>query len=684
MSDNSSTSDTTPTDSTSDQSGSESETDDLLSDNPLDGIVDSDPDDQTGEKDIDLSSSPDGVPTGAEDSQDSEGTLNAGGEGATTDQSGAPTLSDEPVEATSPFTAQSADKVEIGHVIASDEMEIGREEHNLSIFVAPNRREGVGSDTNLTVGDYVQIPYPDGDTQLFAAVHALRYQPYTDLDDMTEMYGETTAASDLNESEYAVVADLDPIGILDTTGKQATRHIVNRIPKPATTAHLSRDGELLRTGLNIPQDGLFTGYLSIGGEPMTIEGQKFPYYLPNPGIDPDTGVAQDGEPALFRHTLIAGSTGSGKTHFTKNLLRQIAATKQYPVDVNIGEGPDQAEPGIVIIDPENEYGELRDDNPNLTIQDELRRQGIAFGGINDLEIFVPQVRYTRAPDTGVSRELSIPFSVVQDEPQLLMPFDSMTDVTRGALVSCLNAYFDTFDDSSDWPARPVAAPTYDDFITFLESNEQDGSQLRRTNNIGDGTWDAIMRRVKQAEFNAVFDAGATPFTEQTDAMFRPGRVTVIPTSHLQRKKEELVVLSLLSFIIENKLTDYQVNADVKGTPLVVAVDEAHSFLSEPSNIRETHIVDKARQAVKQGRKELLGLMAITQDPDDIDDEILKQVNTDIFLQLREEVLRDVPSVPREFSDEIPKFSQGQAVVKAPDVEVVEVTGLPECVTRHDN
>jgi hypothetical protein len=56
----------------------------------------------------------------------------------------------------------------------------------------------------------------------------------------------------------------------------------------------------------------------------------------------------------------------------------------------------------------------------------------------------------------------------------------------------------------------------------------------------------------------------------------------------------------------------------------------------------------------------------------------------VFLHLREEVIEDVPSMPRGYKRDIPKFGKGQAVIKAPDVETVEVVGLPYCLTRHDN
>lgn len=49
-----------------------------------------------------------------------------------------------------------------------------------------------------------------------------------------------------------------------------------------------------------------------------------------------------------------------------------------------------------------------------------------------------------------------------------------------------------------------------------------------------------------------------------------------------------------------------------------------------------------------------------------------------FLGLRDEAVEKVPSVPAEFKRDIPKFGNGQAVVKALDVEAVEVVAPRQC------
>jgi DNA helicase HerA-like ATPase len=623
--------------------------DDILNDDPMD---DDQTDDQSTEPDTDSADTENDAPQET--------------------QTGVP-------ETSVPNATSPSDEDEIGHVLASEEIRVSRGEYNVNAFVTTEERDGV------RVGDYVQIPYPDGDDELFSVIDGLRYEPYTELDDKSDTHNQIAKQRQLDESEFVLVGELDPIAIVGDNDGDLERSIVNKIPKPNASVSLSRDDKFLRKGLNIPQDGIFAGYLSVGGDRMEIDGEPFPYYLKNPGINPATGEIEDGEPTVFRHALVAGSTGAGKTHFTKNLLRQFVSGKRYPVDVGDDGGIERSRLNVVVFDPENEYWEMRNDNPDLTDEQRQTLRGqVEFDGVDDLEVFVPEVDNTVAPGTGGQQALTVPFSIVQDEPRLLMPFDQMSDVTRGAIERCIGAYFDCFEDDSGWADRPVDEPRYEDFIDFLDEHDHDESPLRERFDIGGGTWSAVRRRVISQDYFDVFDGGINPFPEISDQLFREGQVTVIPTSHLRGEKEYLVVLALLSYVIENKIDDFEVDEAVKRTPMLLAVDEAHNYLSAPNNIREQYIVGRARAAAKQGRKDKLGLMMVTQNPDDIDGEILKQTNSNIFLQLREEVIDDVPSVPGEYKRDIPNFGKGQAIVKAPDVEAVEVVGLPYCLVQHSN
>jgi len=572
-------------------------------------------------------------------------------------------------ETTVPNSLTDADEDELGHIVASEEIHVTRSDYKVNAFVKTNCRD------NVRVGDYVQIPYPESDPteqadELFAVVDGLRYEPYTELDDKSDTHNRIASAHALDETEFVLVAELEPIAIISSTNTGLARSVVNKIPKPNTPVAFSLDEEYLRTGLNIPQDGVFAGYLSVGGDRMTVDGDPLPYFINNPGIDPVTEKIESGEPAIFRHTLVAGSTGKGKTHFTKNLLRQFATDKRYPIENHQTGDTEHSRLNLVILDPENEYSEMRNDNPDIN-EDDISDE-IEVGGIDNFETFIPDIGNTNAPSTGESRNLTIPFSLVEHRPQLLMPYKP-TEVTRGALENCIDAYFTDTD-----------TPTYDGFLQYLRTNEDSESPLRQRYNIEDGTWSAIMRRVTDAAYRDVFDHGTNPLPDVSNAVFREGQVTVIPTSHLHGAKEELTVLSILSYIIDNKIDDYNVDPNVKDTPLLVAVDEAHNYVSDPNTLREQYIVNRARDAVKQGRKDKLGLFMITQNPEDIDGDILKQTNTNIFLGLREEVITKVPSIPRGYEQDLQKYGKGQAVIKAPDVEAVEVKGLPYCLTQHSN
>jgi len=556
---------------------------------------------------------------------------------------------------------------EIGHGLASEEIMVGRDEYNVNAFITTTERD------EIRVGDYIQIPYPNSNDELFAVTDKLRYEPYTELDDKSDTHNHISRHQDLDESEFVLVAALDPIAILSPTRDgDLDRGIVNRIPKPNTPVSLSRDDEYLRTGLSIPDEGPFCGYLSVGGEEMAIDGDKFPYYLSNPGIDPQTGESEPGEPAIFRHLLVAGSTGKGKTHFTKNLLRQFVDEQRYPIEHHETGEQLQGRLNIVILDPENEYWQMGED-PGLAqkTKQTLRRQGIKVGGVDALEVFVPSIGNVPNPGTGTQQPFGIPFELVRSRPQLLMPYQPRETI-RSALEMALDSYFEHADAQGE-------TPTYSDFQSYTQTNEE----LQDDSEIASQTWSAMLRRINEPTFKNVFDHGMSSLTDLANDMFREGQVTVIPTSHLRGAKEHLTVLSILSYIIENKIDDHHVVDQIKNTPMLVAVDEAHNYFSSPDSLREQYTVQRAREAVKQGRKDKLGLMMITQNPEDIDDDILKQINTNIFLGLREEVVEKVPSIPRGFKRDIPKFGKGQAVVRAPDVEAVEVVGLSDCVTKHD-
>jgi DNA helicase HerA-like ATPase len=74
---------------------------------------------------------------------------------------------------------------------------------------------------------------------------------------------------------------------------------------------------------------------------------------------------------------------------------------------------------------------------------------------------------------------------------------------------------------------------------------------------------------------------------------------------------------------------------------------------------------------------------VTQRAADIDDQIRSQLRTSIYLQLEEETAENV-AIPGRYSPaDLATFSQGQGVIKAPNVRPVEIRGLDYPVVQHD-
>jgi len=72
---------------------------------------------------------------------------------------------------------------------------------------------------------------------------------------------------------------------------------------------------------------------------------------------------------------------------------------------------------------------------------------------------------------------------------------------------------------------------------------------------------------------------------------------------------------------------------------------------------------------------------ITQDPSDIDGEILGQTRTGLYLEMESDA--NLSSVPAGYEDDVIKFEQGQGVIESPGVRPTEIRTLGYCTVNHD-
>ena len=526
-----------------------------------------------------------------------------------------------------------------------------------------------GNRSAVRLGTYLVAPYPGGE-KLFCKITGLEYVQAFESDDATEIHARRAMRSDgVDEQDYKFLADLEPVAVLYSEGDDLKRRMADRVPKPETVVRAADDATEIKTGLKIPEEGVFLGHLSVGGEKVRTAAEP-------PTID--YRVKDDyeaGDPLVFRHTLIAGGTGSGKTHAAKNVLRQyLHEDRRYPVDSG---GPERRM-AVVQFDPQDEYAQMHDDNPEAERGDERQweTQGLAHGGHDDTVAFVPKVgsaSYAADHHAAEQVEFTVPFSMVRSNPWLVAS-SGLNDNQYGALYLLLDRFFGDYGESG----------TYREFCSFLDDPALK-EELDESGRVHEATYEAVLRRVNGMP-NGLFDQDARSITDLVeDRQFvRPGRLSVVPTYHVSDSRAaETVVLAVSSLLVDQKLSNDPDYESIKETPLLVGMDEAHNFLSDADSVQARKVVGKFTEAAKQGRKERLGLFLITQDPQDIADPVFKQVNTTVVLNLGDEDAIQAVNIPSSLQSKVPYFEKGQMAVYSPDnSEPVEIQGLSTCLTRH--
>jgi len=560
-----------------------------------------------------------------------------------------------------PLTGLSED--EIGRVAIPKELFLSRNESHIEIYIPvmsgsarPNEKRN-----QVAVGDYVVIPLGYRSEKLFGVIERLQYAKRSSLDDTSEVHA-LVEAPNVDEKEYIQTAVVEPLSMFKDGDLKAQE--VRFIPKPNTVARRVASEEEVKLGLSLPDGGVFLGYVAVGGERITVGGGfPVPYYL----RDDDA----KGDPLIFTHTLIAGMSGRGKTFTAKNFLRQLVG-RRYVLE---RKGGANRQANLVVIDPDNEY-HLMAEAHGLDPQDEqeLRGQGVAFGGIG------PQLRVFDAFERGGTRytgakahtPFTIPFSLVA-QFKYLIAGGQLNEAQYEALIRVVDAFFAQERDGS-----------YKQFQAYIMDDEQQ-LPFVESGVIHEGTLKALRRRVNRKAFESVFDqAEGAPITELYQDIFAEGVLSVFPTDHLSESAERVVVLAVMSVVADAKTRglDTAWAKQIAALPVVLVVDEAHNYLARAETQQDREINEKFIAAAKQGRKNRLGLVLITQNPQDIHEGVLSQVSNRVLLGM-ERRMAESAGAPPEFLRALPYFEKGRMVVNSPDnSQPVEILGLPFCVVRH--
>jgi uncharacterized protein len=291
-----------------------------------------------------------------------------------------------------------------------------------------------------------------------------------------------------------------------------------------------------------------------------------------------------------RHTAILASTGAGKSYTTANLIKEYAKLG-LPV---------------VIVDTHGEYPKLLEKTAdgNFTIK-----------------------LYTVKHERRGYERLHIPLCDL--EAQDFHHFIGLTESQEMALGMIL----EKLSKNENY--------TIDDMKSECENLE--------TDKIHEATQQALSRKLTKLKRigSGVFDRYGTDIND----MVEPWQVTVIDVSLASQGIRRSVISYLSRELLQARINKVNEMGDKKlENPLLFVVEEAHNFAA--SNL--THSCKNQLQRISsEGRKFGIGLVVISQKPSKIDEEILSQCNSGIYMHITNP--RDKDHIKKSFeviSDEI--------------------------------
>lgn len=385
---------------------------------------------------------------------------------------------------------------------------------------------------------------------------------------------------------------------------------------------------------------------------------------------------------VLRHSAILGSTGSGKSNTTANIIKNIL--NSYPGS------------RIILIDIHGEYKTAFPDSATIfRIRDSTNPLYIPFWSMtfDELSFFlggrpsgqehpedkelreeilnqkVKNARKLKAGDVKeefITADSPIPFDI----RQMWHNFNREVYATyKIADINSQNRETEELEDEGDpqqlKPAR---------FKPYVMGGT---APYKAKNQTMYAYEQKIRSRLKDTRFDFMFHPGEfydTSSKFDMDQLLRDwidheNRITILDLSDIPFELVDISVGLITRIVFDSMYWGRFQDYTGRNRPLLMVYEEAHSYL--PKGETSTHVYGYARKAVekifKEGRKFGIGAMVVTQRPSEISETILAQVGTFIALRLtnsgdKNTVQSAAPNNMTSLINLLPTLRIGEAIV----------------------
>jgi hypothetical protein len=459
---------------------------------------------------------------------------------------------------------------------------------------------------------------------------------------------------------------------------------ISQYPTIGDLAHLVTESDLAA----IYAPGEKRSYVSIG---QIASAESIPAFL-------------DLNKFVTRHSALVGSTGAGKSTTVASLLNSLAEPSSFPGT------------RIVLLDLHGEYATAFGSNARVFRVNAAADRGerplhvpfwaltaeelvnIATNGLTGVSLaqfieniaemkrFAKPAGQTPAPGSNdVTADTPLPFCIHKLWHDLhtlhyathnVAPSANQTDQSRTYELNVSDGNKPIKGDALA-VKRPKFRPT---------TNATDAAGIRIYKNSIEGPRthiDSMEARLRDKRLSFLFNPGPWSVNEEgsttkdLDALLQDWiggekPITVLDLSGIPPSVLDDLVGAVLRILFDALFWGRNVEAGARHRPLLIALEEAHTYLAKDSKGRAAAA---ARRIAKEGRKYGVGLMLVSQRPSEIDPTILSQCGTMIAMRLTNEA--DRSQIKGCASDNLEGLFSMLSVLRTGEALVVgEAVGLP--------
>ena len=400
---------------------------------------------------------------------------------------------------------------------------------------------------------------------------------------------------------------------------------------------------------------------------------------------------------VLKHSLIVGSTGSGKSNTVAYLLNSITTGYQSS--------------RVVIIDIHGEYMKYLGDNANeFSIYNSTKKLIIPYWMIDFdtlCKLFGLGNTLTTSSIIDVFRDrvLQMKKSFIESD-EILKKSIKLADININSPIpfNIKNIWFEfynrgygTFDKASkeygdfvyekDEYGNPLIGDAEKMIKPQFEMYSMGGSRPYKSNEVQyKNIADNIENLLRNEDFKFVFGndeyiKGDKSIAELIASWIENDKqISVLNLSEIPYN-----ILDVVIGVLSNLLFDtvyYTLKIDAKkfeGRPLLICYEEAHRYLN--SGTQNSFSQNAVERIMKEGRKFGLGAMIISQRPVEIPNTIISQVSTFISLRLTnsEDQAKIISFAPNNFSmflKSLPSLGNGDAFVIGESMKIPMKVKIP--------